>query len=212
MANSNEDIVRAEFANDAAITAGGIIIGQLGFSLTTPYRMFRRETAGTYRQWSSDLGDRTQTGKLTVSKTTEQLRLQYDASNYTGFTITAAGQLTLSVNAGAGGPCDIVLTPATDNITFKTGGNNRLVINAGTAIQCYLALVGGVSGTDLVLQNSSLAGCKINSDGDLQMDSGKVFRAGATMTYGTATVTGTFPFKDSAGATHHFAICNSAAS
>lgn len=95
MANENKDIIRAEFANDAAVSSG-IIAGQVGFSLTSPYKMRHKEKGGSVRDYSSDAGDREQAGMVTITKTTEQLRLRWDAGNYTAFTVNNVGQLTIA--------------------------------------------------------------------------------------------------------------------
>lgn len=147
MANTNADIIRAEFASTAILEgASGVITGQVGFVTVSPYKMGHKELGGSYRYWSSDDGDREQTGKVTITKTTEQLRLRYDASYYTSFTVSAAGDLTI--------------TP---------------------------------SGTDLIV------------------GAGKYLKLGHAMTYGTASVNGTIPVKDSDGNTTYLCFCNTAA-
>lgn len=67
MANTNADVVRAEFASEVAAEAGITNSGVLAFITVSPYKLVHKELGGTYRYYTSDTGDRTQTGSITAT-------------------------------------------------------------------------------------------------------------------------------------------------
>lgn len=73
---------------------------------TGQWNVYMSGTAANHFAGSVAIGTTTVTAKLSVLSTTEQLRLEYDASNYCGFTVGATGTTTIQatgvkLNTGA---------------------------------------------------------------------------------------------------------------
>lgn len=84
------------------------------------------------------VGSGTPTAQLHVFSTTEQLRLQYDGSNYVGFTLSSSGQLTL--DSIGSNPKFVIQDPTDINAVFNVNYNGagsiaaaRVLITADTA-------------------------------------------------------------------------------
>ena len=96
-------------------TLGGVIRAKqlgMGYDAATPtastaFYALHKFSDDTYASFTSDQGDRLQTGRITIKKITEQLRLGYDTSNFAGFTVDVDGKFDLTasgdeINFGAG--------------------------------------------------------------------------------------------------------------
>lgn len=108
----------------------------------------------------------TATAKLAVLSTTEQLRLQYDATHYAPFTVSSAGGLTIAPTAattaitGAATVSTSVKTPFTilTGVTSGTAGTDSLLVKNATTNQVskiaanYYATASGFVPTTRTLQ------------------------------------------------------------
>ena len=107
----------------------------------------------------------TGTAKISTTATTEQLRLNYDATNYAAWTVDATGATTVVTVDSDGAAANltfspngtIILTPATDVVGALTAGS--------------VASDGAVSGTTLAL-TSTLTGVTDITAGSATTDSG----------------------------------------
>ena len=83
-------------------------------------------------------------GNLAVTKTTEQLRLLYDSTNYSTFTTTSNGSLTVQAGSTASG--DLFLKAAgSSTIEFDTDGASsgeqfKIKANQGSGLVDLLAI------------------------------------------------------------------------
>lgn len=98
----------SNFTNGTATSANGMQfrVGDVG----TPV------TAGTIDylgKWG--IGTTSPAGKLHVLETTEQLRLGYDVTNYTSFTVSSAGDLTIAPTGG-----DVTISTTLSTTQFGT--------------------------------------------------------------------------------------------
>ncbi len=95
MANRNEDVLRVE--TTLANVAATIRERQNGYSNDT-FKIAHKFAGGATKYWTSDEGHMQRTGKITITMTTEQLRLAYDDTYYNTFTTSAAGALTIAAD------------------------------------------------------------------------------------------------------------------
>jgi hypothetical protein len=96
MADTNADVKRVETGDPVTVT---IKEKQNAYENASPYRIVHKYAGGTRIYWTSDTGDRTQSGSVTIVKTTgPQLDVQYDGSNHLDLTIAANGKATFASN------------------------------------------------------------------------------------------------------------------
>lgn len=174
MANTNADIIRREFASDAAAVSG-LIAGQLGMVTVTPFKIHHKTIGGVFHTWTSDSGDKTQAGKVTIVKTTDQLELQYDGSNTLILSVGSSGNTTITPSGTK------VIIPDNKYLEFGTSGvvgtlrfqtaENRLAIESSLGV--YIKAGSGVlklestavSGQGITLVGGDYAGTAYNHAG-----------------------------------------------
>jgi hypothetical protein len=82
------------------------------------------------------------TNNQTITKTTEQLRVRYDANNYMTTTVASTGSVTFNLVAGSGTPVfnfsdpvvvstDVEITDATKGVILKSPDGSRWRITVG---------------------------------------------------------------------------------
>ena len=106
MANTNADVLRVESA--LADIASTIRERQNGYANDTK-TIAHKYSGGTVGYWTADDEDLNRTGKLTLTKTTQQLELEYDSSHELDVTVNASGDAAFAptrhmvVSPGTGG-------------------------------------------------------------------------------------------------------------
>lgn len=106
MANTNADVLRVESA--LADIAATIRERQNGYANDTK-KIAHKYSGGTVGYWTADDEDLNRTGKLTLTKTTQQLELEYDSTHELDVTVNASGDAAFAptrhmvVSPGTGG-------------------------------------------------------------------------------------------------------------
>lgn len=162
------------YLDGTTATNGGIVFGNGTYLTQDATNFFWDDTNNKL-----GVGTTTPSGLIHVLGTSEQMRLGYDASNYTSLIVTSDGTLT-----------------------FYDTGNNILSmsdVNANFAVPTTFSAAGDVDiAYDLIFSNQNIA--DINSYGPLSINSGESFENNnlTLKTYGTgdlvADLTGTGKF------------------
>ncbi len=123
--------------NGAVVNRYGVYIGFNSTGITNPYGIYQASpTVQNYFGGNVGIGTTTPLAKLAVLGTAEQLRLNYDATNYASFTVSSAGTLTIA-------PTSNVM-----NISATTLNTNTINVATGNVINFngvgYLRSLGGV--------------------------------------------------------------------
>lgn len=144
MADTERDIRRLE-DTEANLTSV-CIERQNGYANDT-YRIMHKFTGGTDKYYSCDSGDREQTGKITITKTTTQLTLNYDGANTCTFTTSSAGDLTI--------------VPSGGTVYIGTAGADDLQcahLGIGTAPSATAGVNVSITSTDAASSNYGMVG------------------------------------------------------
>ncbi len=128
--------------------SGGINIGVYGYAVNGLSNYSFYGAGGTlYNSGSVGIGTIAPGGKLGILSTTEQLRLQYDSTHYTSFTVDSTGLLTLSGTLNVSGG-DTYWTGDGSGLPYgEMGGDNIAhvvdIVSADTYVEIDGDLVGG---------------------------------------------------------------------
>ena len=130
-ASSNGSIIAGEFIFSNAAQSG--YAGSVGYNLSSDRLEFKAGGNSTKAILNSSgdfgIGTTTPVTRLAVLDTAEQLRLNYDASNYASFTVASDGELTLTTT---GTDPDLTINPGDD--TYITGDDIFLRGSAGVDV------------------------------------------------------------------------------
>ncbi len=120
-------------------------------SLTQRWNSLRVGTATSSFAGAVGIGTTSPTGKLNILSTTEQLRLSYDDSNFSAFTISAGGNLLVSPSGGTttlAGATGLVLSGNDADLTFTGTGNHDITAAGGTLRIGSNTIIGNIEALD----------------------------------------------------------------
>jgi hypothetical protein len=141
-------------------TVGGLYIGFRSKANTgaNKWNLYMDGTASNYLNGSVGIGTSTISAKLMVLSTTEQLRLAYDATHYTSFTVSSTGALTVTPMVS------LTVTTSIIGVTEPTAENSTKLASTawvkaqgyGTSSTTGTVTSVAISSTDISVSNSPI--------------------------------------------------------
>jgi hypothetical protein len=174
MATLYADVLRV--TDTLANVVAAIRSRQIGMATDSPYKLVGSHS-GTKRYWSSDDGDRTQTGAITITKTTTQLVARYDSTHSLSVAVDADGDATLTPTRHLE-----ITTAASGNVTINTGSvDSDLTVNWDTGVALFVQGSDGYVGVGgIAVPLAKLHVFKDAADGDAIANSVVIVEGGST--------------------------------